>query len=120
MLAAPYDWKSSIQKVSWIKEISLKTRKIAEAENTSISVMWFVGVDSTRYGCEVFPWVHEEFEYNEKRTTPRNKLSFEKTFTLHTLKDIEEMEIQAAQRKGIIKNVLIQPTDVKCRYYYQG
>lgn len=113
VLAAPYDWRSSIQKVSWIKEISLKTRTIAEAENTSISVMWFVGVDAKRYGCEVFPWVHESFEYNEKKTTPRNKLTFERTFTIHTIRDIEEMEIQATQRKGVIKNILIQPTDVE-------
>lgn len=113
VLATPYDWNASIQEDSWIKEISSKTRVISEAEGKSISVMWFVGVDAKRYGCEVFPWVHEAFEYNEERTTPRNKLTFEKTFTIHTLRDIEEMEMQVAQRKEIIRNVLIQPTDVQ-------
>ena len=113
VLAAPYDWNASIQEDSWIREISSKTRVISEAEGKSISVMWFVGVDAKRYGCEVLPWVHEAFEYNEERTTPRNKLTFEKTFTIHTLRDIEEMEMQVAQRKGIIRNVLIQPTDVQ-------
>ncbi len=112
-LAAPHDWNSSIQEDSWINEIAFKTRAISEAEDKSISVMWFVGVDAERYGCKVFPWVHEAFVYNEEKTTPRNKLTFEKTFTIHTLRDIEEMERQTAQRKEIVRNILIQPTDAQ-------
>lgn len=113
VLSAPYDWKPSIQDDSWIKEIASKTRAIAEAESTSVSVMWFVGVEAERYGCEVFPWFHEAFAYNEEKTTPRNKLTFEKTFTIHTLRDIEEMEAQSRRGKGIVRNILIQPTDAQ-------
>ena len=105
--------KPSIQDDSWIKEIASKTRAIAEAESTSVSVMWFVGVEAERYGCEVFPWFHEAFAYNEEKTTPRNKLTFEKTFTIHTLRDIEEMEAQSRRGKGIVRNILIQPTDAQ-------
>lgn len=112
-LAKPYDWNASIQDDSWIFEIASITRTISEAEASSVSVMWFVGVDNDRYGCNVFPWFHERFEYDEEKNTPRNKLSFEKTFTIHTLRDIEELESQRQKGSGSIRNILIQPTDAQ-------
>lgn len=112
-LAAPFDWKASIPEEDWIKEIALITRRVAEAERQSISVMWFVGVDHDRYNRHVFPWFHEPYQYNETQITPRNKLSFERTFVIHTLQDVERLENQMQQQSGIIKSVLIQPTDEK-------
>ncbi len=112
-LAMPFDWKASIPEKDWIKEIALVTRRIAEAEQQSISVMWFVGVDHNRYNRHVFPWFHEPYQYNETQMTPRNKLSFERTFITRTLQDVERLENQMQQQGGIIRNVLIQPTDEK-------
>ena len=110
-LANPYDWRSAIPKEDWIKEIAYVTRRISEEEGKSVSVMWFVGVDDTTYGCNVFPWYHEPFEYNEEQTTPRNKLSFERTLAIHTLKDLEQLEKLATKPNASIRNIQIQPTD---------
>lgn len=112
ILASPYDWDSAIPDEKWIKNIAYVTRKISEVENKSISVMWFVGVDEKRYGCNVFPWYHEEFEYDEKRTLPRNKLSFEKTCAIHTKKDLECLVMWANSGVSNIRNIQVQPTDV--------
>lgn len=110
-LASPYDWKSAIPEEDWIKEIAYVTRRISEEEAKSVSVMWFVGVDSTTYGCNVFPWYHEPFEYNEEQTTPRNKLSFERTLAIHTLGDLEQLENLTKKPNASIRNIQIQPTD---------
>lgn len=56
-LASPYDWDPAIPKEDWVKEIAYVTRKISEVEKKSVSVMWFVGVDKKRYGCDVFPGI---------------------------------------------------------------
>lgn len=110
-LASPYDWKEAIPKEDWIKEIAYVTRQICEEERKNISVMWFVGVDKSTYGCNVFPWYHEPFEYNEEQTTPRNKLSFERTLIIHTLQELEKLEILAQKTNTSIRNIQIQPTD---------
>src|SRR5207244_3986122 len=41
---APWDWRLSIQKDEWIRQIALDTRRIAEEEGHSVSVMWFIGL----------------------------------------------------------------------------
>lgn len=111
ILASPYDWKSAIPQENWIREIAYVTRQISEEEKKSVSVMWFVGVDSKTYGCSVFPWYHEPFEYNENQTTPRNKLSFERTLAIHTLGELEQLEKLAQGTNANIRNIQIQPTD---------
>lgn len=111
ILASPYDWDAAIPNEDWIREIAYTTRCISEEEKTSVSVMWFVGVDHTTYGCDVFPWYHEPFEYDENQTTPRNKLSFEKTLAIHTLKELEELEKLPQNPNASIRNIQIQPTD---------
>ena len=111
ILASPYDWKLAIPDGSWIKEIAYVTRRISEEERRSVSVMWFVGVDSATYGCNVFPWYHEPFEYNENQTTPRNKLSFERTLVIHTLGELEQLEKIVPKSNANIRNIQIQPTD---------
>ena len=112
-LIKPYDWKSSIPQKDWVREIALVTRKIAEAECQSVNVMWFVGVDDSRYSRNVFPWFHEPYKYIEDKGTPRNKLSFERTIVIHKLKDIELLESQSISQRNIIRNILVQPTDEK-------
>ena len=107
-LKPPYDWKPAIPHDEWIREIAHITRMISEEEGKSVSVMWFVGVDKARYGCDVFPWHHEPFEYNDYSAAPRNKLSFEKTIVIHTLQDIEKLENYPDRD---IRNILIRPTD---------
>ena len=111
ILASPYDWNSAIPDGDWIKEIAYVTRWISEEERKSVSVMWFVGVDSATYGCNVFPWYHEPFEYNENQTTPRNKLSFERTLVIHTLGELEQLEKLVPKANANIRNIQIQPTD---------
>lgn len=111
-LAPPYDWKPAIPEKNWITEIAFVTRQISEEEKKSVSVMWFIGVDFKAYGCHVFPWYHEPFEYNDEQTTPRNKLSFERTFAIHTLQELEQLEKMAQRPNGSIRNIQIQPTDI--------
>ena len=110
-LASPYDWRAAIPQEDWIKEIAYVTRRVSEEEGKSVSVMWFVGVDHSTYGCNVFPWYHEPFEYNQDQTTPRNKLSFERTLAIHTLKDLEQLEKLTTKPNVNIRNIQIQPTD---------
>lgn len=110
-LIPPYDWKAAIPYEGWVKEIAYNTRRFAEEEKKSISVMWFVGVDKLKYGCDVFPWYHEPYEYNADLEMPRNKLSFEKTVTVHTLKDLDELERLKEAPSSNIRNIQIQPTD---------
>lgn len=111
ILASPYDWNGAIPQDDWIKEIAYVTRRVSEEEGKSVSVMWFVGVDNSTYGCNVFPWHHEPFEYNEDQTTPRNKLSFERTRAIHTIKDLVQLEKLTTKPNAIIRNIQIQPTD---------
>ena len=111
-LAPPYDWKPAIPDKNWIAEIAFVTRQISETERKSVSVMWFVGVDYSIYGCHVFPWYHEPFEYNEEQTTPRNKLSFERTFAIHTLQELEQLEKMAQRPNRSVRNIQIRPTDI--------
>lgn len=110
-LKAPYDWKPAIAKKEWVKEIANKTREIAKRENKSVSVMWFVGVDEQLYGCNVFPWYHEQFDYDETRSIPRNKLSYEKTYVIHSLQDIEYLEKMPLTKPVKVRNIQIQPID---------
>ena len=111
ILASPYDWKAAIPQKDWIKEIAYVTRRISVEEGKSVSVMWFVGVDNSTYGCNVFPWYHEPFEYKEDQTTPRNKLSFERTLAIHTLNDLGQLEKLTTKPNANIRNIQIQPTD---------
>lgn len=112
ILSSPFDWKPAIPEKNWIQEIAYVTRLISEEEGQSVSVMWFVGVDDTTYKCHVFPWYHEPFQYNEDQTTPRNKLSFERTFAIHNLQDLEQLKKFAQNPNKSIRNIQIQPTDV--------
>lgn len=110
-LKPPYDWNAAIPDESWIRQIAYITRQISTEEQKSISVMWFVGVDRQQYSCDVFPWYHEQYEYTDNLRMPRNKLSFERAITIHTLKDLEKLEKIKQTSTPNIRNIQIQPTN---------
>jgi len=113
ILKAPFDWKSSIENEEWIKQIALDSRRIATEENKSLSIMWFV--DTPEEVCEnkVFPWHHEEFDPNitSRSKTKRKKTSSDKSFTISTNKDLEELRSEATKETSFIKRIRIQPTE---------
>lgn len=110
-LKPPYDWYEAISDEKWVKQIAYVTRLISEEEQNSVSVMWFVGVDKSQYNCDVFPWYHEHYEYNDNLSMPRNKLSFEDAIAIHTLQDLKNLEALTQTSASNIRNIQIQPTN---------
>lgn len=60
-IAKQYNWKCSIQDIDSIKQIAIESRKIADAENEALSIMWFVGIDEQYYHTKNIPWYHEKY-----------------------------------------------------------
>lgn len=56
----PFDWRLCIDNSS-ITQIAIESRKIANEEGKSISVMWFLGIDESYYKTRNLAWYHEEF-----------------------------------------------------------
>ncbi len=56
LLAQPYDWEGSIKDDNWVKKIAFESRRIANAEGKSLSVMWFVGVPPKFCPEPILPW----------------------------------------------------------------
>jgi len=108
-----YIWKLAILRESWLKEIAINTRRISEYVGTSISVMWFVGVDSNVYDCNVFPWYHEYFKYDTAaRQANRKKHRNELSYAICKNTDIEKLRqtVQSDNRKNI-KYLLLMPVE---------
>src|SRR5262249_32079304 len=78
-VAEPWDWRLSIQKDEWIRQIALDSRRIAEKENRSVSIMWFIGVPAWASPSPVFPWYHESFDLAEvgRPAASRRKTPFD-------------------------------------------
>lgn len=59
----PYDWRCSIEDNESIFDMAFKSQKLANMLNEEISVMWFVGIDSSFYGDNNLPWFHEKVSF---------------------------------------------------------
>ena len=92
ILRPSYDWKGSIQDDEWIKIIALESRRIAEEENKSLSIMWFINVPTEICEKRVLPWYHEYYDpaLANKARRYHPKTPFDKVFTIKTKSDIED------------------------------
>ena len=112
-VSTDYIWKPAISKESWVKDIAMNTRKISEHVGSSISVMWFVGVNSKIYGCNVFPWHHEQYTYNAVfKQTNRKKHRNELRYMISKNYDIDRLQqIVKSGNPENIKYLFLKPTE---------
>lgn len=110
-LKAPYDWRGSIQREEWVKEIALESRRIAEEEKKPISIMWFVGVPSVVLQRPIFPWYHEPCDLKIVSGAPkqRTKTPFDKSLEIRTKADVETLRQEAAKEHSMVRRVSIKP-----------
>lgn len=113
VLKPPYDWRESIQKQEWVKEIALESRRIAEEEKKSLSIMWFVGVPSEVCSMPIFPWFHEFYDptITSRAVTRRTKTPFDKSLIISTNKDVEELRQEAKTTHSSVRRIRIQPRE---------
>jgi predicted house-cleaning noncanonical NTP pyrophosphatase (MazG superfamily) len=104
LVSTEYIWRPAIPNELWLKEMAMNTRKIAEHIGTGVSVMWFVGVNSKTYGCNVFPWHHEKYTYNDvpKQANRKRHLN-ELEFKINQSVDLEKLQniVQSGNKKNI-------------------
>lgn len=112
-VSEPWDWRLSIRKEQWIKQIAFASKKIAEKENRAISVMWFIEVPCWASQTPVFPWYHEPFDFSLiNRSLPsRQKTPFDRSLTIRTKSDIEELQREVKSGNSLLRKVRIQPKE---------
>jgi len=109
----PWDWRISIQKDESIRQIALDSRRIAEEEGHSVSVMWFIGVPEWVSRSPVFPWYHEAFDLAQvgRPQASRRKTPFDQSHLVKTRKDVELLEREASSENSRIRQIRIQPSE---------
>ena len=113
ILKPPYDWRWSIKKREWVKEIALESRRIAEEEGKPLSIMWFIGVPKEFCIKPIFPWHHETFDptITSRALTHRTKTPFDKSLVIKTSADIEVLRREAEKPRSDVRRVRIQPQE---------
>lgn len=112
-VAPPYDWRRSIEKESWIREIAYGTRIIAEREGFAVSVMWLVDTDTRCSQHSVLPWFHSRSGMEElPRAAPRQKFATSTHLTLRTTDDWQKLK-QRVIGGARVERVVVQPTEVE-------
>ncbi len=112
-LKSPYDWRGTIQKQEWVKEIALESRRIAEEEGTSLSIMWFIGIPTWVCSRPIMPWYHETYDpkISSRAPTQRTKTPFDKSMVIRTSEDIEVLRQEAEKPCVSVRRVRIQPRE---------
>ncbi|MDH5611288.1 MAG: nucleoside triphosphate pyrophosphohydrolase [Gammaproteobacteria bacterium] len=112
-LKAPHDWGSTIYNEEWIRTIARDSRIIAEHENDSISIMWFIGVPDYASDSPVFPWFHEHYNTNKipRFKNARKKTPFDETFRIETRKDIANFKEAIDKGEKKIRQILVRPME---------
>jgi len=113
ILKRPFDYCGSIQQEDWVKEIALESRRIAEEEDQSLSIMWFVGVPDTVFDRPVLPWYHEIYNprVSSREITHRTKTPFDKSLVIKTGADIDELRREELSAHSKIRRIRIQPLE---------
>lgn len=110
MTKPPFDWRRSIAKDAWLREIAATTRKIAVQERMPISAMWFVDVHSQASTHSVLPWFHSRSEYQGQiRAAPRRKISSHRDFTIRDRADWQRLKDLVEGKR--IDRVTVEPKD---------
>lgn len=106
----PFDWRRSVRRAAWLREIAITTRRIAESEGDAVAVMWFVDVLPEASGHAVLPWFHSKSDAAlEARAAPRRKRSSNRDFTVHQAADLNELESLPPDRT--IERVTVEPLE---------
>lgn len=113
IIRPPYDWGKSIRRKDWIKRIAIESRHIAEEEEKSLSIMWFVGVPKGACSSPVLPWYHEPYDpkITSRALTHRTKTPFDKSLIISTNEDIEILRKEAESKHSSVRRVRIQPSE---------
>jgi predicted house-cleaning noncanonical NTP pyrophosphatase (MazG superfamily) len=108
-----YIWRPAATNKKWIEEIAYHTRRIADTSDKGVSVMWFVGVDESIYQCEILPWHHEAYVFDEvPKQVNKKKTEKDKIFRIHTTNDFKVLrQIIDNENHERIKYVVFQPTE---------
>lgn len=116
-ITPPFDWRPSVSKKAWLKQIAIDSRKIAEAEGKAVSVMWFLGVSESVAPSGAMPWFHEQFDLTKLKThsiKSRTKYSADQTFSVSVEDDIRTLEnLSTEATEGQIKRIHVSPVDDK-------
>lgn len=113
ILKPPYDWNKSIKFKKWIDGIAFESRRIAEMEGKSLSIMWFVGVPKGVCSRRFLPWYHEPYDplITSRAPSHRTKTPFDKSLIIKTNEDIEVLRKEAEKQHSSVRRVRIQPSE---------
>ncbi|MBI5938280.1 MAG: nucleoside triphosphate pyrophosphohydrolase [Betaproteobacteria bacterium] len=113
VVSEPWDWRPSIQKDSWIKKIAFDSKRIAEQEDQSVSIMWFVGVPCWASPTPTIPWYHEPFDFSlvRKHGTSKQKTPFDRSLVIKTKADIASLENETKKSRSLVRQVRIRPQE---------
>ena len=112
-VAEPWDWRLSIPKDEWIKQIAIDSRRIAEEDGQPLSIMWFIGVPNWASPSPIFPWHHEPFDLSlvGQPQASRRKTPFDQSHLVRTREDIELLRREASSPTSRIRQIRIQPSE---------
>lgn len=111
----PYDWSASVSEESWVKDIAMQSRQIAEEVGYPVSIMWFVGVPENFSAAPCLPWYHERFDpvVNNLDQTQRTKTSLDKSLVIKTSADVEKLKSESELDHSNLRRIQIQPSEEK-------
>lgn len=107
----PHDWRPSIKRREWLYEIAHTTRRVAEAMNDPMAVMWFVDnhAEATRH--RVLPWFHCKSELiGIPRAAPRRKITTATDFYIRNIADRDELQ-RRLQSGALVERVIVEPAE---------
>lgn len=109
--AEPYDWGRSIRLQRWLFEIAIQTRRIAEIENGSMSVMWLVDNQRSATRHAVLPWYHERSDHSDvPKAAPQRKWSSSRDVNIRSQNDWDELR-QSLTIGMRVERVRVEPKD---------
>lgn len=112
--SAEADWRASISKKEWIREIAWVSRNISTILGKSVIIMWFIDITSADTPHKIMPWYHEELNNEQAQATPkaapRKKLASSTEFKLRTNLDWNLLQKKCASGESIAR-VLVDPIE---------
>lgn len=112
-VAEPWDWRPSIRKDLWVRQIALDSKRIAEQEGRAVSIMWFVDLPQRTSQAPVLPWYHEPFDFSlvSKSRPSKSKTPFDRSLVIRTKADIASLEHETTIEHSFVRQVRIQPKE---------
>lgn len=111
----PYDWRRSIKYKKWLNKLAYQSRRIAEEEGKTLSIMWFIGVPKEIGKDSIIPWYHELYDpvITRRAITHRTKTPFDKSLIIKNNDDVEKLRAEVLSGTTLVRRVRIQPNDEK-------